>query len=270
MPLKPSPLHRFLLASGLLAGSLAQAQTPPAKVPAPSPSSLGWQACQAIKADAGAQLTCFQQWADSQSPANTLAASMATAPANPDTGTPATQIMLLPSLNTDAPDGKPIGCRNDQYSEISRFWELQRGTDCGTFALRGYRPISLAFVMSGGIDPPPVIGSGSPPDYRHAETKIQLSVRTKVAKGLLKAAILTRTIRIHFGSATASKATGSCSAAACHGHFAPPTTNRSWSIFTRTRSHCRAAGITGFRAWGWCTNPTASRIRCRAAGTGPI
>ena len=99
---------------------------------------------------------------------------------------PATQIMLLPVLTIDAPDGKPIGCKNTQYSELSRFWELQRGTDCDTFALRGYRPISLAFVMSGGIESPPTIGGGSPPDYRHAETKIQLSVRTKLAKGLIK------------------------------------------------------------------------------------
>ena len=178
------PLHKLLLVAGLLAGGLAQAQTPAAS--ALVTSSLGWQACQALKADAGAQLTCFQQWADSQLPATAPSASMTTAPANPETGAPATQIMLLPSLNTDAPDGKPIGCRNTQYSEISRFWELQRGTDCDTFALRGYRPVSLAFVMSGGIDPPPVIGGGSPPDYRHAETKIQLSVRTKIAKGLIK------------------------------------------------------------------------------------
>ena len=37
---------------------------------------------------------------------------------------PATQIMLLPALTTDAPDGKPIGYKNTQYSELSRFWEL--------------------------------------------------------------------------------------------------------------------------------------------------
>ena len=169
-------------------GGSAHAQTPPAALllPANRPSSLGWQACQAIKDDAGAQLACFQQWAESQLPANTPPASMTSAPADPATGAPATQILLLPSLNTEAPDGKPIGCRNTQYSELSRFWELQRGTDCDTFAIRGYRPMSLAFVMSGGVNPPPLIGAGTPPDYKHAETKIQLSVRTKVAKGLLK------------------------------------------------------------------------------------
>ena len=188
MNFKLLPLNRLLLTAGLLMGGSAQAQTPPAAplLPANRPSSLGWQACQAIKDDAGAQLACFQQWAESQLPANTPPASMTSAPADPATGAPATQILLLPSLNTEAPDGKPIGCRNTQYSELSRFWELQRGTDCDTFAIRGYRPMSLAFVMSGGVNPPPLIGAGTPPDYKHAETKIQLSVRTKVAKGLLK------------------------------------------------------------------------------------
>jgi phospholipase A1/A2 len=181
-------LNSVLLAAGLFIGGLAQAQTaPPANLPASRPSSLGWQACQAIKNDSGAQLACFQQWADSQLPANTPPASMTTAPANPATGAPATQILLLPSLNTDAPDGKPIGCRNTQYSELSRFWELQRGTDCDTFAIRGYRPISLALVMSGGVNPPPASSTGTGSGiYNHGETKIQLSVRTKIAKGLLK------------------------------------------------------------------------------------
>lgn len=188
MTFKLLPLNRLLLTAGLLMGGSAQAQTPPAApvLPANRPSSLGWQACQALKDNAGAQLACFQQWAESQLPANTPPASMTSAPADPVTGAPATQILLLPSLNTEAPDGKPIGCRNTQYSELSRFWELQRGTDCDTFAIRGYRPMSLAFVMSGGVNPPPSIGAGTPPDYKHAETKIQLSVRTKVAKGLLK------------------------------------------------------------------------------------
>ena len=188
MTFKLLHLSRLLLTAGLLIAGSAQAQTAPAAplLPANRPSSLGWQACQALKNDAGAQLTCFQQWAESQLPANTPPASMTSAPADPATGAPATQILLLPSLNTEAPDGKPIGCRNTQYSELSRFWELQRGTDCDTFAIRGYRPMSLAFVMSGGVHPPPLIGAGTPPDYKHAETKIQLSVRTKVAKGLLK------------------------------------------------------------------------------------
>ena len=186
MTLALSPSTRRLLGASLLAGGIAQAQTAaPVNMPANRPSSLGWQVCQAIQNDDSAQLACYQQWADSQLPANAPPAVLTTAPANLATGKPATENLLPPSTNTQAPDGKPIGCRSTQYSELSRFWELQRGTDCDTFSLRGYRPISVAFVMSGGVTPPQT-GFSAPPAYRHAETKIQLSVRTKVAKGIFK------------------------------------------------------------------------------------
>ena len=122
MTIKLLTLNGALLTAGVLTGGFVQAQAVPAPdLPANRPASLGWQACQAIKDNASAQLTCFQQWAESQLPANTPPASMTSAPADPATGAPATQILLLPSLNTEAPDGKPIGCRNTQYSELSRF-----------------------------------------------------------------------------------------------------------------------------------------------------
>ena len=190
---KTSLTNSLTLLAGLLAGGLAQAQTATLVIAAPAsrPSSLGWQACQAIKSNDAGQLDCYQQWAQSQLPANTPPASITTAPADPATGQLETPILLLPALNTDAPDGKPIGCRNTQYSELSRFWELQRGTDCDTFSIRGYRPISLALALTNGSNTPQVDEAVSnagfkPQTLKNTETKIQLSVRTKVVKGLFK------------------------------------------------------------------------------------
>jgi phospholipase A1 len=154
--LAPRQLCTHLIAAGLLASGLAQAQSAPAPADIPAnPSSTGWQACQILKADATAQLACFQQWADSQSRTDRPAPSLTTVPADTATGQPETQILLLPTLNTESPDGKPIGCKNSRYSELSKFWELQRGTDCDTFSLRGYRPISLAVVGSNSGNVPP-------------------------------------------------------------------------------------------------------------------
>jgi phospholipase A1 len=155
------------------------------------PASQGWRVCQTLKANAAAQLACFQQWADSQSEPGAPAPSLTTAPANPATGQPSTQVLLLPGPNAESPDGKPIGCKNDQYSGLSKFWELQRATDCGTFALRGYRPITLAVTASDSVNtqpssPSPGHSASATQSFKRTETKIQLSVRTKIAKGLFK------------------------------------------------------------------------------------
>lgn len=188
-PLKKIFASRLVWA-GLLAAGVVQAQT---GVTAPSPperNRFGWQACQAMGADPAAQLACFKSWAESQLPAGAPPPDTATAPANPQTGQPATPILLLPAMATEAADGKKIGCRNTNYSELSRFWELQRGTDCDTFGLRGYRPISLMWSGSDSVNNQPSSPAAghtvtTPFNYRRNETKLQISVRTKIAKGLL-------------------------------------------------------------------------------------
>ena len=181
--------------ASLLAGGVVHAQSAlPAVAPESVPTNLGWQVCQAMTGQPAAQLKCFQDWATSQVPRNMPQPEIARAPANPATGQPATPVLLLPSLNTEAPDGKPIGCRNDTYSGLSRFWELQRGTDCDTFAIRGFRPFSLSLVTASSVNvQPSAPGSAgaslAPPpaqSYGRNETKIQLSVRTKLAKGLFQ------------------------------------------------------------------------------------
>ena len=191
MHLKQAALSAHLLCAGLLAASLAQAQSSPAATPAGSANSLDWQACQALKRDPAGQLACFQRWADSQTSPDKSAPSLTTAPANTATGQPATQVLLLPTLNTEAPDGKPLGCKDSTYSDLSKVWELQRATDCDTFGLRGYRPTTLAVIASSSVNEQPSSDADGHTalkalPYNRTETRIQLSVRTKVAKGLLK------------------------------------------------------------------------------------
>ncbi|MES2979256.1 MAG: phospholipase A [Pseudomonadota bacterium] len=192
--------------AGVMAGS-AQAQSAPAPAQilssaattAPAPAAAAkplekadWQACYAIKDKPEQQLACYQRWAESQLrpgqpvPELVLAAGAGSGPV----GMANVPVLLLPSVNNETPDGKPAGCRDSKYSELSRFWELQRGSDCDTFGLRGYRPISVSLVSSSSVNQQPTsAGSNnsalSSVPYRNTETKIQLSVRTKVAKGML-------------------------------------------------------------------------------------
>ena len=81
-------------------------------------------------------------------------------------------------------------CKDTQFTTLSRFWELEDGSDCGTFTLRGYRPISLSVTSANTVNRLP--SSGNPEnnatdsrDYQHGEVRLQLSVRTKIAQGLL-------------------------------------------------------------------------------------
>ena len=141
-----------------------------------------WQSCTGLR-DANVRLACFDAWATQQ--------AEATATPHPSQIPPQT----LPAQPVPSPADAPVAvaesdCRNPARSDLSRFWELESGSDCGTFAIRGYKPISLSWIGSDSVNTQP---SSPSPDhtastslpYGSNEARIQLSVRTKIAQGLL-------------------------------------------------------------------------------------
>lgn len=188
----PATALALTLAAALGAGQVqAQAGTPPAP-------DAAWQRCAALSDDRDARLNCFDQWAAQQSraaaasPSATSASTAALASSTP-TPTPTPADPASAAAPTVAITITPLAahdCRNPAFSELSRFWELEPGTDCGTFGIRGYRPLSLSWIGSDSVNAQP--SSASPghtaaaaQPFTPSETRIQLSVRTKIAQGLL-------------------------------------------------------------------------------------
>jgi phospholipase A1 len=169
-------MRRFLVAlfAAALAPLAAQAQ-----------ADEPWQACTAI-ADGAQRLACFDRWAAGKQPLPTPVGQASVPTAAPEL--PATlPVPVRPrrGLRLTELDG----CRETRYSELSRFWELEPGADCGTFGIRGYRPITLDLVTANTINRQPTSenpanDATSRQDYRITETRLQLSVRAKIAQGL--------------------------------------------------------------------------------------
>nr|WP_092956229.1 phospholipase A [Paracidovorax konjaci] len=185
-----APVRMGALALALCApaGAAFAQNAPPAGAPAAA-AGEAWRRCTAL-GSSEARLACFDQWAGQQvwqSPSASASAAGAApassnAPTTPvDTTLPATRVIDVAQVE---------GCRDDQYSTLSRFWELESGSDCGTFRFRGYRPISISVVTSDTVNrqptsPAPDHTAASAVNYRTTENRIQLSVRTKIAQGLL-------------------------------------------------------------------------------------
>ena len=183
-----APSRRHALAGAMLAAfGMAGAQAQPADKPA-SPlasSELTWQQCQRLADSKDARLACFDRWAQQQTlPAAEVPSAppvlASTQPPPVDATVPATRVV---SVATEQ------GCRDRQYSAFSRFWELENGSDCGTFGFRGYRPLSVSVTAATEKpDTPtsPAAGhTGEALGYQANEMRIGLSVRTKLAQGLL-------------------------------------------------------------------------------------
>ncbi len=184
----------FALIGGVLpAASLAQAALKPvASEQSKLPRVVREAAACAGIADATERLACYDDWAASQ-PA-------AAAAVKPDDASNVPALPLAPSDSASAGQGLKLeksvqaesvdGCHNPARTELSRFWEVEDGSDCCTFRMRGYRPLTASFAMADYVNRQPTSSSegrsaSTSTAYRQAENRIQLSVRTKLAQGLL-------------------------------------------------------------------------------------
>ena len=144
-----------------------------------------WRQC-AATTDNDKRLACFDAWSQHQQPLTAPPASQWQAPAAKASATP--EAAALPATTAQGLTPTNGGCRDPRYSEISRFFELETGTDCGTFTFRGYKPLSVSVITADSVNQQPSSpgkAQAQRQPYREEELRIQLSARTKVASGLL-------------------------------------------------------------------------------------
>ena len=155
--------------AGAVAAALGALASSPAPALAQSVDASRLQQCASLP-DAQA-LTCFRQLTP-------------TAPSGISSpGTASTPPMHVPA---------PVqGCKAKGAGELSRFWDLESRTDCDTFVMRGFRPTTLMWTHSSSVNrfpTSPTVGHTptAPVAYQTSEMRLGLSVRTKIAKGLLR------------------------------------------------------------------------------------
>ncbi|MBY4599464.1 phospholipase A [bacterium BD-1] len=185
-------------------------ETPPLTPAAATAATLAWQLCTS-KPDAE-RLNCFDDWARGQQAllqvvdekARSVAESPNARPAAPADGTGLRQNVTRalasaqPASEHPSPTassgivgvGLEQGCRDRQFSDTSRFWELESGSSCPTFGLRAFQPTTVTLSAGDRINlqpksENPANSANTAIDYGKQELSLLLSVRTKLASGLL-------------------------------------------------------------------------------------
>lgn len=162
----------------------------PASSPLSGDVNPAWQRCANLTSDREARLNCFDRWATQQAATAATAAAASPSSASATTPVPPEPRPAPPAVSITITVPATHDCRSRQFSDISRFWELEAGSDCGTLSIRGYRPISLSWIGSDSVNtqpasPSPAHTAAAALPYSPSEAHIQLSVRSKIAQGLL-------------------------------------------------------------------------------------
>ena len=215
--LRPHPIACLLtMTMGMAWPALcgAQAAATPADLPPPLEAAPAWQAC--LSQPDATRLACFDGWAREQQALGkaiedkkrSVQASPASPARNVAPSAPAAAVrgQVAEALATTQPEraeggtvsgsagivgvGLEQGCRDRQFSELSRFWELESGSSCPTFGLRSFHPTTASVAVGDRVDRQPQSANPAnsvttPFDYQRREMRLSLSVRTKLASGLL-------------------------------------------------------------------------------------
>lgn len=197
-----------LLLPGLAGAQTSNAATEPGRR---NEAATAWQAC--LGESDATRLACFDEWARAQqallSAIEEKARSVEKSPTRneaPSAQAAAVRGQVAEALASTQPErkdggsvsgsagivgvGLEQGCRDRQFSDLSRFWELESGSSCPTFGLRSFHPTTGSVVNGDRVNrlpssPNPANSATTPIDYSRREMRLALSVRTKLASGLL-------------------------------------------------------------------------------------
>jgi len=141
----------------------------------PEPTAPSLESCSRID-DPASRLACYDHAAGRAPDA---------APPVPAGRTP--DVMAVPE---STPAGSGLQPPPARPSFLSKFWELDPADKRGVFNFTGYRPnfllpVHLTNRINRRPESPAPDRTGEVADYKHTEAKIQISLRTKLAEGLL-------------------------------------------------------------------------------------
>ncbi len=162
----------------------------PGTAPVTAPGTAQALAKGATPSTANASTAAMATMAPREAPSATteaLASRQATAAADTTQANPA---MASSGEQARQPSGSLRPCADPRSTGLSRFWELEPASDCGTLGIRGYHPLNISWATADGVNRAPSSPAAghtvtTPVAYQRTEMRLALSVRTKIAKNLL-------------------------------------------------------------------------------------